>query len=49
MNLYLTDDEQKLFQRLLWVVEERQNIENWPSLTIESESSPMLDQKMTPE
>ena len=47
MNLYLTDDEQKLFQGLLRLVEERQDVGNWPSFIIEP--SLMLDQKMTPE
>ena len=49
MNLYLTKNEAELFSRLLQAVEERQDVGNWPSLVIENEPSPRLDQKMTPE
>lgn len=49
ISTYLTEGEQELFQRLMQVVEDRQDIGNWPSLIVEGELSLWLDQKAIPE
>ena len=49
MNYFLTEDEAELFTRLLQAVEERHNVENWPSLVVKNTPEVILEQKSLPE